>query len=218
MSKLCKRLLFFFSHDLSFWHREEMITFWKQNTLAKGGCMVLNFAAMMTDFFMIWNYIWGFNATIRYSFEWHWKVIYNMPGWSSIRIQENLWAGGVFRSPSGLLVFNASYPEELLQPPSSDFHSKRETAVHRSCYIFIQPLGCLLYGLSSNWMPASADFISKYIYTHTFANMNISSIYIYQYAATAHVPSAASLFTRIFFHCWQTQNLSMLHLCIINRI
>ncbi len=27
-----------------------------------------------------------------------------MHGWSYVRIQENLWAGGVFRSPSGLLV------------------------------------------------------------------------------------------------------------------
>ncbi len=27
-----------------------------------------------------------------------------MRGWRSVRIQENVWAGGIFRSPSGLLV------------------------------------------------------------------------------------------------------------------
>ena len=45
-----------------------------------------------------------------------------MPGWSSIRTQENLWAGGVFYSPSGLLVlllkcigyrFTAAAPTEI---------------------------------------------------------------------------------------------------------
>ena len=81
--------------------------FEKNNTLGNGGCMGWNFAPMITErFFMIGHYIWGFNATISYSLEWHWKVIYNMPGWSSIRTQENLWTGGVFCSPSGLLVSN----------------------------------------------------------------------------------------------------------------
>ncbi len=38
-----------------------------------------------------------------------------MCGWRSVRIQENVWAGGVFRSPSGLLVSECNAP--LLQHP-----------------------------------------------------------------------------------------------------